>query len=114
MESSWVRMRLVDGDGQLAARAGGEVGHRLTELFEPVGTLDRHPQASGEDVRRQPVERGRFGIGHDRGGAHVPPHELVGTDVEGGGEPAAGHQQVGKLGGHRRRGGSPHRRHRGG
>src|SRR5215207_4748676 len=58
MESSWVRMRLGDGDCQLAARAGGEGRERLADPVQRVGLLDRRLQAAGRNLGGEAFECG--------------------------------------------------------
>src|SRR5215217_5994660 len=78
MESSWVRMRLGDGDGQLAARAGGEGRERLADPVQRVGLLDRRLQAAGRNLGGEPVERGGVRIREYTRDARVRHGELVG------------------------------------
>src|SRR5918998_5090050 len=78
MDSSRVRVRLGDGDGQLAARAGGEGRERLVDPVQRVGLPDRRLHAAGGDLVGEPGKRGGVRVGEHARDARVRQGELVG------------------------------------
>src|SRR5829696_660880 len=91
-------MRLGDGDGQLAARAGGEGRERLADPVQRVGLLDGRLQAAGRNLGGEPVERGGVRIREYTRDARVRHRELVGGHDQRRRQPAARHEQFAERG----------------
>src|SRR5215212_2121575 len=91
-------MRLGDGDGQLAARAGGEGRERVADPVQRVGLLDRRLQAAGRNLGGEPVERGGVRIREYARDARVRHRQLVGGHDQRRRQPAARHEQFAERG----------------